>query len=702
MRATRLVTVLWVTILMILASPAKGDESVLEQADKLIRNRNFYEAVKLLEARHDFTSLRNPDSLSMLGNALMELRFTKRAVRIAKQLIELFPNDPRGYELQAGYMIRYGSAQEAGEFLIDSFKKFPNSLNLQLLYAKSLEYRRKFELVGKVLHPLEKRFPNSASVCMSLANSIGYRGRIMKDQEQLKRAEEYYERAVALDPHNYERIGALGSFLTQLGKNQVAAELYRQAIADNPDVAVYYSSAATTQRRALGDSFRQDQQIWIDRADSLPQICGDFVATYAAMRKIYEVCGETEKVNSTTDLIENRFPDSNEVADQMFDTAMRDRSLTGEERLALSRKCLLDFPDYYKIPYIKSTIFNTLLKLDASDSEVLSAMFEMLADHSGGDIAYTLESVARALIIRERLVPFSVAFLEQICKKSVDTTLGENETIKNLNGRKQQRAKLLRLLSFGQALTGNAPRAEELLQQAEALWELKDKEDLYFEGRVAERANQLDKALDHFIQAEVMSGYVGRVPEGEPKASALRVAEQLAVSEAEAAILLKKRRSEFLEREQKAVLSNLIEEPAPACSVDLLGGGTFKLSEFKGSVVVINYWATWCGYCIAEMPELVEFYNKFKDDPRIEFIAITTDKEIEKVEPFVKENQYPFPIGFDNGCAGAFGVGGIPHTVVVGPEGKIRYRTVGASHTIARDLEWIAGYLLEMNDTTRP
>lgn len=118
---------------------------------------------------------------------------------------------------------------------------------------------------------------------------------------------------------------------------------------------------------------------------------------------------------------------------------------------------------------------------------------------------------------------------------------------------------------------------------------------------------------------------------------------------------------------------------APDFTLNTLDGDTFKLSDHRGEVVLINFWATWCGPCVVETPELVELYNDLKDRG-LTVVGISLDEEgPEVVKPFAKRFAVSYPIAVDEGAvAEAFGgVYGLPTTYVVDGEGRITHRFIG-------------------------
>lgn len=122
------------------------------------------------------------------------------------------------------------------------------------------------------------------------------------------------------------------------------------------------------------------------------------------------------------------------------------------------------------------------------------------------------------------------------------------------------------------------------------------------------------------------------------------------------------------------------EAKARDFTVNLVNGEEFTLSEQEDKVVLLNIWATWCAPCHEETPDLVELYNKYKDQGLI-VLGVSIDKQGESVvKPFMEKYDVNYPVVIDDGTImDKYGpTMSIPTTYIIGRDGNLDYFAVGA------------------------
>ena len=101
-------------------------------------------------------------------------------------------------------------------------------------------------------------------------------------------------------------------------------------------------------------------------------------------------------------------------------------------------------------------------------------------------------------------------------------------------------------------------------------------------------------------------------------------------------------------------------------------------ADLKDKIVFINFWATWCPPCIAEMPSLNDLYNQLRDDEQFVFLFINEDEDVAKAETFLQKGGYSLPLMTRAGSIPAdIYTGTLPTTVVLNKEGNIVFRHEG-------------------------
>lgn len=149
------------------------------------------------------------------------------------------------------------------------------------------------------------------------------------------------------------------------------------------------------------------------------------------------------------------------------------------------------------------------------------------------------------------------------------------------------------------------------------------------------------------------------------------------------------------EKAREELVKKMINEESVDFKLKNLEGNEVSLASLKGKVVVLDFWATWCGPCIASFPGMQKAVNKYKDNDKVAFLFIDTWENQETpelrrkaVSDFIKNNKYTFNVLYDEKPEGSveannhvvvtnYKVDGIPTKFIIDKNGKVRFKSVG-------------------------
>lgn len=116
-------------------------------------------------------------------------------------------------------------------------------------------------------------------------------------------------------------------------------------------------------------------------------------------------------------------------------------------------------------------------------------------------------------------------------------------------------------------------------------------------------------------------------------------------------------------------------------ALQTLDGRPVLLKEMKGKVIFMNFWATWCPPCVAEMPGIQSLYEK-TDTAHTAFVMVSVDEDLNKVRKFIKRKNYTFPVYTltSSGVPALYASQSIPITFVISADGRVVLRHAGMSN----------------------
>jgi thiol-disulfide isomerase/thioredoxin len=240
---------------------------------------------------------------------------------------------------------------------------------------------------------------------------------------------------------------------------------------------------------------------------------------------------------------------------------------------------------------------------------------------------------------------------------------------------------------------------------------------IYFnEGRITDAETEFEKSLDLSKKRATTYYHIGRMrsAQGRAEDAELSFAQGMTVHERgtnpnrrELETIYKKNHGSLegwapylatLEEKERTnrrakILETQAKEPKAAKTFLLanLEGRTVSSDSLKGRYAVVNLWGTWCGPCVAEMPELQQFYDKYRGDSSVSVLTISNDKDLQDLKDWMTKRKLTIPTLWDAGNPGYVGSTGVaawPTTWFIDRDGKIQFTAIGNSGALVEEWSW--------------
>ena len=215
--------------------------------------------------------------------------------------------------------------------------------------------------------------------------------------------------------------------------------------------------------------------------------------------------------------------------------------------------------------------------------------------------------------------------------------------------------------------------ASAKLEEAARLSDGQDFANQFHLGELARARNDAASAREHYLSALSLSG--GPAPLRERVTKTLTSMQPAGADAGWLDAELAKRRDD----RRAAALKTMVDRPLPKLTLTTVDGKPFDASILKGKVVLLDFFASWCGACRAELPHLKAAFAKYQNDPDVVFLFVSIDEDSKRLQRYLNEMKFPFRVaridaahaeqtmGFDN----------VPQTFYLDRGGVVRYQTTG-------------------------
>jgi thiol-disulfide isomerase/thioredoxin len=329
----------------------------------------------------------------------------------------------------------------------------------------------------------------------------------------------------------------------------------------------------------------------------------------------------------------------------------------------------------------------TKAAIDLRDQERIILYGERVLARDSSD-ATLLERVARMLLVTddkaraERALKYSIQ-LEKVMRDFTKDDPSTNRA-RAVMADELDRA-VARAITYQARATGNLGKIPEAIQLARKAYDTFPSAEAAREaGRWLARSGKEDEALGFYVKAFAVPD--DKNPEEDRVKDRTRAGElhrKLKGSDQGLGDLILRAYDEGRDRQAQRAQANagLVVNGDASAPLDFtlsdISGGSLKLASLRGKVVVMDFWATWCGPCRGQYPLYEKTKERFHGREDVVFLHISTDQDKSLVKPFIEENKWHKTVYFEDGLGAHLQVTSIPSTIILDPSGKVFSRMNG-------------------------
>jgi thiol-disulfide isomerase/thioredoxin len=215
--------------------------------------------------------------------------------------------------------------------------------------------------------------------------------------------------------------------------------------------------------------------------------------------------------------------------------------------------------------------------------------------------------------------------------------------------------------------------AKGKLEEAARLSDGQDFANQFHLGDLARAQNDPARAREHYLSALSLAG--GPAPLRQRATQTLASLQPAGAAEGWLDAELVRRR----DARRVAALKSMVDRPLPKLTLTTVDGKPFDASILKGKVVLLDFFASWCGACRAELPHLKAAFAKYQNDPDVVFLFVSIDEDSKRLQRYLNEMKFPFRVARIDATHAeqAMGFDNVPQTFYLDRAGVVRYQTTG-------------------------
>jgi thiol-disulfide isomerase/thioredoxin len=289
---------------------------------------------------------------------------------------------------------------------------------------------------------------------------------------------------------------------------------------------------------------------------------------------------------------------------------------------------------------------------------------------TGANLLLQRGEIDKAIAMAQQGVTASNHFIDE--NLSAYQMAGKVEGARERNG-----AIAADLIGWAQVQKKNYPAAAAKLQEAERLSRRLDFLTLYHIAELARIQEDLPRARTYYLDALSLAG--APPPERQRIMPVLTQIRGDAGAGKPFTTWVESELAKRREERKNAALKSLVDKPLPPLALTTVDGKPYDVKSLRGKVVLLDFFASWCGICRAELPQLKMSYAKYQNNPNVVYLLVSIDEDNHRLERFLNEMKFPFQIAKANPAdmEKAMGFNNVPATFYVDKNGVVRYEIVG-------------------------